>query len=43
MFNKGLVTQEMSYGTCESAGEKAIGLDKDKRKNRGGGREGQTN
>ena len=43
MFNKGLVTQEMSYGTCESAGENAIGLDKDKRKNRGGGREGQTN
>ena len=33
----------MSYGTCESAGEKAIGLDQDKRKNRGGGREGQTN
>ena len=32
----------MSYGTCESAGEKAIGLDEDKRKNRGG-REGQTN
>ena len=32
----------MSYGTCESAGEKAIGLDQDERKNRGG-REGQTN
>ena len=27
----------MSYGTCESAGEKAIGLDQDKRKNRGEG------
>ena len=33
----------MSYGTCESAGEKAIGLDQDKRKNRGGGRVKQTN
>ena len=27
----------MSYRTCESAGKKAIGLDQDKRKNRGGG------
>ena len=36
-------TQEMSYGTCESAGEKAIGLDQDKRKNWGGGRVKQTN
>ena len=27
----------MSYGTCESTGEKAIGLDQDERKNRGGG------
>ena len=33
----------MSYGTCESAGEKAIGLDQDKRKNRGEGRVKQTN
>ena len=33
----------MSYGTCESAGEKAIGLDQDKRKNWGGGRVKQTN
>ena len=32
----------MSYGTCVSAGEKAIGLDQDKRKNGGGGL-GQTN
>ena len=31
----------MSNGTCASAGEKAIGLDQDKRKT--GGREGQTN
>ena len=30
-INKGLRTREMSYGTCESAGEKAIGLDQDKR------------
>ena len=36
-------TQEISYGTCESAGEKAIGLDQDKRKNLGGGRVKQTN
>ena len=35
-------TQEMCYRTCESAGEKAIGLDRDKRKNREG-REAQTN
>ena len=27
----------MSYGTCESAGEKAIGLDQDKRENWGKG------
>ena len=27
----------MSYGTCVSAGEKAIGLDQDKRKKWGGG------
>ena len=27
----------MSYGTCVSAGEKAIGLDQDKRKNGVGG------
>ena len=34
----------MSYGTCESAGKKAIGLDQDKRKNRGrGGGEGGLN
>ena len=33
----------MSYGTCESAGEKAIGLDQDKRKKSGGGRVKQTN
>ena len=37
----------MSYGTCVSAGEKAIGLDQDKRKNGvgggGGGGLGQTN
>ena len=33
----------MSYGTCVSAGEKAIGLDQDKRKNGvGGGGLGQT-
>ena len=31
----------MSYGTCESAGEKSIGLDQDKKKN--WMREGQTN
>ena len=31
----------MSYETCESAGEKSIGLDQDKRKN--WVREGQTN
>ena len=30
-INKGLRTREMKYGTCESAGEKAIGLDQDKR------------
>ena len=30
----------MSYGTCESAGKKAIGLDQDKRKNRGWGEGG---
>ena len=30
----------MSYGTCDSAGEKSIGLDQDKRKTEG--REGQT-
>ena len=28
----------MSYGTCESAGEKAIGLNQDKKKNREEGR-----
>ena len=35
----------MSYGTCVSAGEKAIGLDQDKRKKWGGGGGGlgQTN
>ena len=35
----------MRYGTCVSAGEKAIGLDQNKRKNgrRGGGGGGQTN
>ena len=34
----------MSYGTCVSAGEKAIGLDQDKRKKWGGeGGLGQTN
>ena len=33
----------MSYGTCESAGKKAIGLDQDKRKNRGGGGKGGLN
>ena len=27
----------MSYGTCESAGEKVIGLDQDEIKNRGRG------
>ena len=27
----------MSYGACESAGEKAIGLDQDKEKSRGRG------
>ena len=32
----------MSYGTCESAGEKAIGLDQDERKSRVGGRVKQT-
>ena len=35
----------MSYETCESAGEKAIELDQDNRKNGGGGEgrgEGQT-
>ena len=37
-LNKGLGTQEMSYGTCESAGEKAIGLNQDKKKNREEGR-----
>ena len=31
----------MSYGTCESAGEKSIGLDQDKKQN--WMREGQTN
>ena len=36
--NKGLGTQEMGYGTCESAGEKAIGLNQDKKKNREEGR-----
>ena len=36
-------TQEISYGTCKSAGEKAIGLGQDKRKSRGGGRVKQTN
>ena len=30
----------MSYETCESAGEKAIGLNQDKKKNREEGREG---
>ena len=33
----------MSYGTCESTGKKAIGLDQDKRKNKGGGRVKQAN
>ena len=37
-LSKGLGTQEMSYGTCESAGEKAIGLNQDKKKNREEGR-----
>ena len=37
-LNKGLGTQEMSYGTCESAGEKAIGLNQDKKKKREEGR-----
>ena len=32
----------MSYGICESAGEKAIGLEQDKRKNRGRERVKQT-
>ena len=35
--NKGLGTREISYGTCESAGEKAIGLDPNKSKISGGG------
>ena len=30
----------MNYGTCDSAGEKSIGLEQGKRKT--GGREGQT-
>ena len=37
--NKGLGTREISYGTCESAGEKAIGLDPDESKISGGGGE----
>ena len=37
LANKGLGTQEISYGTCESAGEEAKGLDPDKSKIRGGG------
>ena len=41
MLNKGLGIREMSNGTSESAGEKAIGLDQDKRKTVR--REGQTN
>ena len=40
-LNKGLGIREMSNGTSESAGEKAIGLDQDKRKTVR--REGQTN
>ena len=38
--NKGLGTQEMSYGTCESAGERTIGLNQDKKKI---GRKGGSN
>ena len=33
----------MSYGTCESAGKKVIGLDQDKRKKRGRGGVGGLN
>ena len=32
----------MNYGTCDSAGEKSIGLEQDKRKTGGRGGEGQT-